>query len=72
MSEFKAEYDEALREAVEAVTMLTCPIYRERPGKCQRHACFDDPECVTNEPREGWVDQLGRAVNVMEQLPEER
>lgn len=52
---------EALESASEALGALTCPWYR-RVGICQS-GCHDEPVCQTNEPSEGWAEQLARAAS---------
>lgn len=52
---------EELEEAQEALSALSCPYYRGI-GVCVS-GCYTEPGCQTDEPTEGWVAQLHRAVD---------
>lgn len=43
----------------EAVTMLSC-IYYAYEIRCN-NGCYEEPRCVTNEPRGGWAWVLVKA-----------
>ena len=45
-------------EQFEASTFAECPYYLDRSASCDR-GCWDEPECVTCEPRGGWPDPPG-------------